>query len=78
MDGSIDLRLYRTGVAKVPPLATGAQIGLQKKSSSTMWIIGGVAVAAVGAALGMAGGGSGGSTPVTPTALPAPPAPPGH
>ena len=78
VDGSIDLRLYRTGVAKVPPLATGAQIGLQKKSSSTMWIIGGVAVAAVGAALGMAGGGSGGSTPVTPTALPAPPAPPGH
>lgn len=79
VDGSIDLKLYRTGVAKMPPLATAAQIGLQKKSSPTMWILGGVAAAA-GVALGMAGGGSSGGsgTPVTPTSLPAPPAPPGH
>ncbi len=76
VDGSIDLKLYRTGVAKVPPLATAAQIGLQKKSSPTLWILGGVAAAA-GVALGLAGGGGGGdATSVTPTTLPEPPAPP--
>jgi hypothetical protein len=79
VDGSIDLKMYRTGVAKVPPLATAAQIGLQKKPSAKLWIIGGVAVATAGAALGLAGGSDAGAgAPATPTALPAPPTPPGH
>ena len=75
VDGSIDLKMYRTGVAKVPPLATAGQIGLQKKSSPTKWIIGGAVVVA-GVALGMAGGGSDPAAPTTPTTLPAPPPPP--
>ena len=77
VDGSIDLKLYRTGVSKMPPLATSAQIGMQKKSSGKMWILGGVAAAAVGAVVGMAGGGGGGSsTPAGPVSLPPPPPPP--
>ncbi len=80
-DGAIDLKLYRAGTAKVPSLATAAQITPQKKKSPAMWILGGVVAAGAGVALGMAGGGSagspgGGATPITPTTLPAPPSPP--
>jgi hypothetical protein len=76
VDGAIDLKMYRSGVSKPSP----ERIGLASRKSSpwtNKWLIGGIAVAAVGAGVALSGGGGGGGGGATPPAgLPAPPAPP--
>ena len=51
VDGSIDLKMYRAGVAKGPPMATPAQLGMapQKKSIWTKinWFFGVVVLSAL-------------------------------
>jgi hypothetical protein len=82
VDGSIDIKMFRAGVAKLiePPMATPEQLGVLPRKRSTWsnpWLWGGVGVAAVGAVVAL-GGHGGSSNAQGPPLLPGPPNPPGN